>query len=110
MGLIYQWYDENDAPISGATGPCYAVTAAPELCCTHYFCTVTNDFETVTSDDGYLWVVDAATGCTGAYGSGKYAKAEYKVCGVTGAPSTVDDTKKHYYALRKIWPMPGMEE
>jgi hypothetical protein len=59
----------------------------------------------VSSNAAFIWVVDEETDPEGLYGQGKYAQSVYKVGGATGA---LTDVKRHYYALKKIWPIPMM--
>jgi uncharacterized protein YmfQ (DUF2313 family) len=102
-GLSYQWFADNIL-IPGATSSTYSHTAISAENDTIYKCVVSDAISQVESDEVPLMVmIVGATACGLGYGTSRYAINKYKVC--YGAEAT----KLHYYALKKLFPMPQME-
>ena len=94
-----QWY-RNGTGIAGGTGAIYTL---PLLDVTGfngslYKATFTNGVDSpVTTAEVPLWVVARFIPTDGTYGSGNYGGGLYKF--------EANTDKRHYYALKKIWPL-----
>jgi hypothetical protein len=104
--VLYQWYN-TETLIGGETGPNLDIAVTPADNGDYVNVVANDNAGPVTGANAYIWVVDEDVDANGLYGSGKYSQAEYKVGGVTGA---LTEVKRHYNALKKIWPIDNMSD